>query len=44
MYTLKIKYDGQQYAPALNKPNHNVIAIDCPFTGNGVALSDSGEH
>ena len=39
MYTLKIEYDGQQHATALNEPNHNVVAIDCPFTGLGVEFS-----
>lgn len=39
MYTLKIKYDGQQHATALNEPHHNTVAIDCPFTGKGVEFS-----
>ena len=39
MYTLKIKYDGEQHATALNEPHHNTVAIDCPFTGKGVEFS-----
>jgi uncharacterized OsmC-like protein len=39
MYTLKIKYDGKQHATALNEPHHNTVAIDCPFTGEGVEFS-----
>ena len=39
MYTLKIKYDGEQHATALNEPHHNVVSIDCPFTGKGVEFS-----
>lgn len=39
MYTLKIEYDGAQHATALNEPHHNTMAIDCPFTGEGVEFS-----
>ena len=39
MYTLKIEYDGAQHATALNEPYHNTVAIDCPFTGEGVEFS-----
>lgn len=39
MYTLKIQYDGEQHATALNEPHHNTVAIDCPFTGAGVEFS-----
>ena len=39
MYTLKIEYDGAQHATALNEPHHNRVAIDCPFTGEGVEFS-----
>ena len=39
MYRLKIQYDGDQHATALNEPHHNVLAIDCPFTGKGVEFS-----
>jgi uncharacterized OsmC-like protein len=39
MYTLKIEYDGSQHATALNEPHHNTLAIDCPFTGEGVEFS-----
>ena len=39
MYTLKIEYDGAQHATALNEPHHNTVAIDCPFTGEGVEFS-----
>lgn len=39
MYTLKIEYDGSQHATALNEPHHNTVAIDCPFTGEGVEFS-----
>ena len=39
MYTLKITYDGEQHATALNEPHHNIVAIDCPFTGKGDEFS-----
>ena len=39
MYRLKIKYDGDQHATALDAPHHNELAIDCPFTGKGVEFS-----
>ena len=39
IYTLKLRYDGDQHATALNEPNHNVVAIDCPYTGKGDEFS-----
>ncbi len=39
MYTLQVTYDGHQHATALNEPHHNVVAIDCPFTGKGDEFS-----
>jgi len=39
MYTLKITYDGDQHATARNEPHHNVVAVDCPFTGKGAEFS-----
>jgi uncharacterized OsmC-like protein len=37
--SLKVSYDGGQHATAVNEPHHNVVAIDCPFTGKGEEFS-----
>jgi len=39
MRALSITYDGDQHATALQKPQHNVLAIDCPYTGKGEEFS-----
>ena len=39
MFSLKVSYDGGQHATAVNEPHHNVVAIDCPFTGKGEEFS-----
>ena len=39
MFSLKVSYDGCQHATAVNEPHHNVVAIDCPFTGKGEEFS-----
>jgi uncharacterized OsmC-like protein len=39
VHKLNITYDGAQHATASNEPNHNVVAIDCPFTGKGEEFS-----
>ena len=39
MSSLKVTYDGGQHATAVNEPHHNVVAIDCPFTGKGEEFS-----
>ena len=39
MHSIKISYDGNQHATALKEPHHNVVAIDCPFTGKGDEFS-----
>lgn len=39
MYSLTITYDDPQHVTAHKEPDHNVVAIDCPFTGKGVEFS-----
>ena len=39
MNTLKVTYDGGQHATAVKEPHHNVVAIDCPYTGKGEEFS-----
>lgn len=39
MYSLTITYDDPQHVTARKEPDHNVVAIDCPFTGKGVEFS-----
>jgi uncharacterized OsmC-like protein len=36
---IKITYDGDQHATALKEPQHNIVAIDCPYTGKGDEFS-----
>jgi len=37
--TLRLKYDDDQHVTALKMPEHNVVEIDCPFTGKGDEFS-----
>ena len=39
MGTLRLKYDSDQHVTALKMPEHNVVEIDCPFTGKGDEFS-----
>ncbi|MCP4333430.1 MAG: OsmC family protein [Gammaproteobacteria bacterium] len=39
MSALKITYDGGQHVTALQEPQHNIVAIDCPYTGKGEEFS-----
>ena len=39
MITLKVRYDGEQHVTATKEPYHNVVAIDCPYTGKGEEFS-----
>ena len=39
MITLKVRYDGDQHVTATKEPDHNVVAIDCPYTGKGEEFS-----
>lgn len=39
MSTLRITYDGDQHVTATQEPNHNIVAIDCPYTGKGEEFS-----
>ncbi len=39
MYSLTITYDAAQHVTARKEPSHNVVAVDCPFTGKGVEFS-----
>ena len=39
MYSLQVTYDGYQHATAVNEPHHNVVKIDCPYTGKGDEFS-----
>ena len=41
MYSLQVTYDGYQHATAINEPHHNVVKIDCPYTGKGDEFSPS---
>lgn len=39
MDTLKLTYDGDQHATALKEPQHNSVAIGCPYTAKGDEFS-----
>ena len=39
MSTLRLTYDSDQHVTALKMPEHNVVEIDCPFTGKGDEFS-----
>ena len=39
MSTLRVTYDGQQHATAVREPHHNVVSIDCHYTGKGEDFS-----
>ncbi len=39
MFTLKVRYDGEQHVTATREPCHNVVEIDCPYTGKGEEFS-----
>ena len=39
MFSLKVTYDGDQHVTACNEPFHNVVEIDCPYTGKGEQFS-----
>ena len=39
MFRLHLTYDGEQHATAVNEPNQNIVAIDCPYTGKGEEFS-----
>ena len=39
MSTLKLTYDGDQHVTGVQEPHHNIVAIDCPYTGKGDEFS-----
>ena len=39
MFRLNLTYDGEQHATALKEPHHNIVSIDCPYTGKGEEFS-----
>lgn len=39
MITLEVRYDGNQHITATKEPHHNVVEIDCPYTGKGEEFS-----
>ena len=42
MFRLNLTYDGDQHATAVSEPNHNVVSVDCPYTGKGEEFSPAG--
>ena len=42
MFRLNLTYDGDQHATALKEPHHNIVSIDCPYTGKGEEFSPAG--
>lgn len=39
MSALQLTYDGAQHVTAVQEPHHNIVAIDCPYTGKGEEFS-----
>jgi uncharacterized OsmC-like protein len=39
MGSLKLTYDSDQHVTALKMPQHNLVEIDCPYTGKGDEFS-----
>lgn len=39
MGTIRLTYDSHQHVTARREPQHNVVAVDCPYTGKGEEFS-----
>ena len=39
MSTIRLTYDGDQHVTARREPQHNLVAVDCPYTGKGQEFS-----
>ncbi|RZV35979.1 MAG: OsmC family peroxiredoxin [Chromatiales bacterium] len=39
MSTVKLTYDSDHHVTAFKEPQHKIIAVDCPYTGDGEEFS-----
>jgi len=39
MNTVKLTYDSDHHVTATKEPQHKIIAVDCPYTGDGAEFS-----
>lgn len=39
MNTVKLIYDSDHHVTAIKDPQHKIVAVDCPYTGDGAEFS-----
>jgi len=39
MNTVKLTYDSDHHVTAIMEPQHKVVGVDCPYTGDGAEFS-----
>ena len=39
MSTVKLTYDSDHHVTATMEPQHRIVAVDCPYTGDGAEFS-----
>lgn len=39
MSTVKLTYDSDHHVTAIMEPQHKIVSIDCPYTGDGAEFS-----
>ena len=39
MSTVKLTYDSDHHVTAIKEPQHKIVSVDCPYTGEGAEFS-----
>ena len=39
MNTVKLIYDSDHHVTAIKEPQHKIVSVDCPYTGDGAEFS-----
>jgi uncharacterized OsmC-like protein len=39
MSTVKLTYDSDHHVTAIKEPQHKIVSVDCPYTGDGAEFS-----
>ncbi len=39
MSTVKLMYDSDHHVTAIKEPQHKIVGVDCPYTGDGAEFS-----
>jgi len=39
MSTAKLNYDSDHHVTAIKEPQHKIVSVDCPYTGDGAEFS-----